>query len=144
MEKATTKIKALGEIALRVKNLDLMQEFYENVLGLEVMKRFENIVFFKVAAGFEGHIQELVLFDESLPPDHKSRYFTGLNSHTTTLHHIAFAISLADFSTEKERLEQLGLDVETQEHEWVHWRSLYIPDPEGNLVELVCYDMSVQ
>ena len=108
------------------------------------MKRFENIVFFKVAAGFEGHIQELVLFDEPLPPDHKSRRFTGLNAHTTTLHHIAFAISLADFSTEKERLEKLGLDVETQEHEWVHWRSLYIPDPEGNLVELVCYDMSVQ
>jgi len=144
MEKATTKIKALGEIALRVKNLDLMQEFYENTLGLELMKRFEKIVFFKVAAGFEGHIQELVLFDESMPPDHKSRLFTGLNAHTTTLHHIAFAISLADFSTEKERLEQLGLDVETQEHEWVHWRSLYIPDPEGNLVELVCYDMSVQ
>ncbi len=144
MEKATTKIKALGEIALRVKNLDLMQEFYENILGLELMKRFENIVFFKVAAGFEGHIQELVLFDESLPPGHKSRYFTGLNAHTTTLHHIAFTISLADFSTEKERLEQLGLDVETQEHEWVYWRSLYIPDPEGNLVELVCYDMSEQ
>ena len=144
MEKATPKIKALGEIALQVKNLDLMQEFYENFLGLEVMKRFENIVFFKIAAGFEGHIQELVLFHESLPPDHKSRHFTGLNAHTTTLHHIAFAISLANFSIEKERLKQLGLDVETQEHEWVHWRSLYIPDPEGNLVELVCYDMSVQ
>jgi len=89
MEKATTKIKALGEIALRVKNLDLMQKFYENILGLELMKRFENIVFFKVAAGFEGHIQELVLFDESLPPDHKSRRFTRLNAHTTSLHHIA-------------------------------------------------------
>ena len=144
MEKTTTKIKALGEIALRVKNLDLMQEFYENILGLEVMKRFENIVFFKIAPGFESHIQGLALFDESLPPDHKSRRFTELSAHTTSLHHIAFAISLADFSTEKERLEQLGLDVETQEHEWVHWRSLYIPDPEGNLIELVCYDMTVQ
>jgi len=101
MEKVTTKIKALGEIALRVKNLDLMQEFYESILGLELMKRFENIVFLKIASGFEGHIQELVLFDESLPPDHKSRLFTGLNAHTTTLHHIAFTISLADFSTEK-------------------------------------------
>jgi catechol-2,3-dioxygenase len=25
----------------------------------------------------------------------------------------------------------------------VHWRSLYVADPEGNQVELVCYDDSV-
>jgi catechol-2,3-dioxygenase len=143
VHKPERPIKALGEIALRARNLDLMREFYENVLGLEIHRQFEGIVFFKVALGFEGHIQELVLFDESLPPDHKSRHFSGLNAHTTTLHHIAFAISLADFASEKERLEQLGLQVETMEHEWVHWRSLYIPDPEGNLVELVCYDETV-
>ena len=41
-------------------------------------------------------------------------------------------------------MEKLGLIVETMEHEWTHWRSLYVADPEGNLVELVCYDVSVQ
>ena len=45
MEKATTKIKALGEIALPVKNLNLMQEFYENILGLELMKRCKQFFF---------------------------------------------------------------------------------------------------
>jgi len=37
------------------------------------------------------------------------------------------------------------------EHEWLHVRSLYFPDPErcpepvegGNLLEFVCYDASV-
>jgi len=24
----------------------------------------------------------------------------------------------------------------------VHWRSLYVVDPEGNVVELVCFDES--
>ena len=28
-------------------------------------------------------------------------------------------------------------------HEWLHVRSLYFPDPEGNLLEFVCYDASV-
>jgi catechol-2,3-dioxygenase len=28
----------------------------------------------------------------------------------------------------------------TATHEWVHWRSLYVEDPDGNQVELVCYD----
>lgn len=37
----------------------------------------------------------------------------------------------------------MGLQVETAERAWVHWRSLYVTNPEGNLVELVCYDASV-
>src|SRR5208282_6939590 len=28
----------------------------------------------------------------------------------------------------------------SKKHEWVNWRSLYFHDPEGNQVELVCYD----
>ncbi len=101
MDKLERPIKTLGEIALQVINLQIMQEFYENAFGLELMKRFENIAFFKIAQGFEGHTQILVLSAESLPPDHKSRHFSGMNAHTTTLHHIAFAISLADFASEK-------------------------------------------
>jgi hypothetical protein len=41
------------------------------------------------------------------------------------------------------KLKGLGLQVETAEHAWVHWRSLDVSDPEGNQVELVCYDASV-
>jgi catechol 2,3-dioxygenase-like lactoylglutathione lyase family enzyme len=138
-------IKALGEIVLRVKNIEKMREFYENIIGLELLKRFdEDIVFFKVAPGYAGHTQVLGLFAESIPSDHRLRVFTGLDAQTSSLHHIAFAISQEDFGTEKERMENLGLVVETQEHEWAFWRSLYVVDPEGNLVELVCYDASMQ
>jgi catechol-2,3-dioxygenase len=144
MDKPDRPIKALGEIVIRVKNLQVMQEFYENVIGLEILGRSEDMVFFKVAPSYGGHTQVLGLFEESLPPDHPSRQFTGLDAQKTSLHHIAFVIGLADFANEKERLEQLGLIVETMEHEWTHWRSMYVPDPEGNLVELVCFDASVQ
>jgi catechol 2,3-dioxygenase len=58
--------------------------------------------------------------------------------------HIAFEIDLADFESEKQRLEQQGISVTTAEHPWVHWRSLYISDPEGNMVEYVCFDPSVE
>jgi catechol-2,3-dioxygenase len=44
---------------------------------------------------------------------------------------------------EKTRLEALGFQVTSAEHAWVHWRSLYVMDPEGNEVELVCYDTRV-
>jgi catechol 2,3-dioxygenase-like lactoylglutathione lyase family enzyme len=136
-------IKALSEIVLRVGNMEAMQEFYENIMGLELFKRFDDIVFFRIAAGLESSTQFLVLFSESSGADHKSRYYSGLDIEKTTLHHFAFVITQSDFKTEYARLQALGLDVETSVHEWVHYRSLYVCDPDGNVVELVCYDESV-
>ncbi len=128
-------IKALGEIALRVTDLDRMQQFYEDVIGLKLMKRFPNVAFFKIAEGYDGHTQILALFDRS-----QETGYQGLEAEKSTVDHFAFAIGLADFGAEKRRLEGLGLEVKTAEHAWVHWRSLYVRDLEGNLVELVCFD----
>jgi catechol-2,3-dioxygenase len=133
-----TSVHGLGEIALRVKNLDAMQKFYEEVIGLPLMSRFPNIAFFKIAEGYGGHTQVLALFDRSQTPGYRET-----DAATSTIDHVAFEISLADFADEKKRLEASGLQVETAEHAWVHWRSLYVADPEGNQVELVCYDDSV-
>ena len=144
MSEHTRPIKALGEVALRVRNLDTMQEFYEKVVGLELLERYENtMVFFRIAFDYEGHTQSLALFDQSGEADHRSRRCTGVDPEKSTLHHIAFTISASDYEPQKERLRNLGLDVETGEHAWVHYRSIYITDPEGNVVEFVCYDASV-
>ncbi len=43
----TETIKGLGEIALRVDDLETMQKFYEEVIGLKLMKRFPQSVFLK-------------------------------------------------------------------------------------------------
>jgi catechol 2,3-dioxygenase len=133
-----TPIKSLGEIALRVSDLEAMQAFYRDVIGLELLKRFDRAAFFKIAEGFGGHTQVLALFDRSAEAG-----YAGLNRATTTVDHIAFEIPLADFESEKRRLRRHGLSVTTAEHGWVHWRSLYVDDPEGNTVELVCFDPAV-
>ena len=64
----------------------------------------------------------------------------GVRSDTSTLDHIAFEIDLADFEDEKLRLATLRQKVEVAEHAWVHWRSLYVTDPEGNIVGWVSFD----
>jgi len=145
MSESTRTIKSLGEVVLRVKDLHTMQEFYEKAVGLELLGRDENtMVFFRIGPDYEGHMQSLALFDQSGEADHRSRRYTGVDTEKSTLHHIAFTISVSDHETEKQRLQNLGLDVETVEHVWQHYRSLYITDPEGNVVEFVCYDASVQ
>ena len=126
-------IKALGEVALRVNDLPRMQRFYQDVLGLPVLGEFPSAALLKIADGYGGHTQVLGLFDRSVRvgPAH------------TTVDHIAFTIALGDFESEKRRLQSLGLEVEVETHAWVQWRSLYFHDPEGNQIELVCYDESL-
>lgn len=130
-----TRIRGLGEVALRVNDLEAMQAFYEEVVELRLMRRFDHAVFFDIAPGFEGHTQILALFDRS-----KETGYAGLDASHTTLDHLAFTISRDDFDAVKQRLEALGLTVDERYHEWVSWRSLYVEDPEGNLVEWVCHD----
>ena len=143
MDKSDHRIKGLGEVSIRVKNLDTMQKFYEEVVGLEVLRREESFVFFRIAEGYSGHLQILALFDATnrmyLEP--KS---LELSREGTTLHHIALNVALEDFELEKKRLKGLGLKVNATVHKWLHVRSIYFLDPEGNLLEFVTYDETVR
>jgi catechol-2,3-dioxygenase len=115
-----------------------MQRFYQKVVGLELLGRFDHAVFFRIADGHGEHTQALALIDRSGQSDYR-----GLDPERTTVDHLAFEIDLADYEEEKARLEWLGVHVTTAEHSWVHWRSLYVDDPEGNIIEWFCYDETV-
>jgi len=137
MNTSDRRIKGLGEVSIRVKDLDAMHKFYEDVVGLELLRRDESFVFFKIAEGYGGHSQNLALFDASdrVFLDDKS---LDLSPERTTLHHIALNIPRENYEAEKSRLEGLGLTVEATEHAWLHVRSLYFADPEGT-----CWSLSV-
>jgi len=142
MMTSTGRVKGLGEVAIRVQGLDAMHKFYEEVIGLEVLRRDARFVFFRIAEGYGGHSQVLALFDatELGLIEAKSPQVSVV---TSTLHHIALNIALEDFELERKRLEALGLELEVVEHPWLHVRSLYFSDPEGNLLEFVSYDERV-
>jgi len=144
MSKKNNRIKGVSEVVLRVKDLGHMITFYEETIGFDLDARFEGIAFLNITDEPEGYNQKLGLIDASWKPDHDSLSYHGLNPAHTTLHHFALFVSLEDFEVEKSRLENLGLKVNTAEHTRSHERSFYIPDPEGNVVEFVCYDESVQ
>ena len=139
MTKSDSRVKGLGEVSIRVRDLDAMHKFYEEVVGLEVLptggcaRRDESFVFFKVAEGYGGHTQNLALFEASntMFLDNK---VVQLNSQETTLHHIALNVALEDFESEKTRLEGLGLKVTATVHEWLHvWRhgATVLPRPRA-------------
>jgi catechol-2,3-dioxygenase len=44
MNKSDRRVKGLGEVSILVKDLDTMRQFYEEVVGLEVLRRDEDSV----------------------------------------------------------------------------------------------------
>jgi catechol-2,3-dioxygenase len=143
MNKPDCIVRGLGEVSLRVRDLESMQKFYEDVVGLPVLRRGQDFVFFKIAEGYDGHTQNLALFDAGNRDFLESKSMQ-LSPEGSTLHHIALNIPLENYESEQGRLEGLGLNVVAADHAWLRVRSLYFPDPEGNLIEFVCYDESLR
>ncbi len=137
------RVRALGETVLRVKDLEAVKRFYTDIVGLDILREFDRIAFLKVSDGYGGHTQIIGLFYESLRVPFPKDPHEPVHLEQTSLHHFALEIDKNDFEGELNRLRTLGVEVTTFEHRWCHWRSLYVRDPEGNILELVCYDESI-
>ena len=145
MNKPNPSITGITEIALRVHDLDLMRRFYEEVIGLEVLRENEpndgTPTFFAVGAG-NSH---LALFPEKLTGWYTRDKSPQIDPKLTTLSHFAIRIALDDFESEKKRLEQLGIEiVHSNTSSWLHCRMFYFFDLEGNLIEFNSHDESIR
>lgn len=136
--------KRFGEIVIRSRQPDALVAFYREVIGLEPFASLGRATFLKIDDDLEGHPQLLAIFDEAHEysgPLHMRA--DRAESASGTLHHFAFALEAADFDAERKRLQGMGITTEPGEHPPFGWRSLYMHDPDGNSVELVCYDAAL-
>lgn len=127
------KIRALGEIAIRCRDLAAMVAFYRDMLGLEILPGDypENIVFFRISRGYGGHTAVLALFAEPAAPQQSS------------LHHLALSLGFIEQEAALEWFRAQGVDCRVEIFAWIGWRGLFVTDPEGNRVELVAFDESL-
>jgi catechol 2,3-dioxygenase-like lactoylglutathione lyase family enzyme len=130
--------RALGEIALRTRNMAAMVAFYRDVLGLELLRRRDRgrIVFFRLADGFAGHTAVLALFEEAAA----EIVGGGAGQRRSSLHHLALSLPRAEQTAAEAWFERQGLAYRVEEFAWIGWRGVFVDDPDGNTVELVAYD----
>ncbi|MEO1688466.1 MAG: VOC family protein [Pseudomonadota bacterium] len=135
-------IGGLGEVAIRCRDLDAMEAFYADVLGLERLARREGgIVFFRIADGVAGHTTVLALFDAGAAqrrvhprPDEGARVETGGRS---SLHHLALSLTAQAQARAVAWYDRIGQPYRIENFDWIGWRGVFTQDPEGNTVELV-------
>lgn len=142
MTERAIQVRALGEIAIRARDMQAMEAFYRDVLDLRVLRRFgDGLVFFDLGESHAGHTAVLALFDaEAQPLDDLRDTRTEPDVRTSTLHHIALTVDADGLDAAQEALAARGVKARQQVFAWAGWRSLFLEDPEGNVVELVSRD----
>ena len=133
----------VGEVVVRVADLDRSIAFYRDILGFELIRVLHGaIAFMRVADGVQGHTQIIGLFRRDWPASREGKTWDGCEPRMATLHHFATEISLKDYTGVLEYLTGQGLNPNTSIHSWIGWRSIYVSDPDENTVEFVCYDQT--
>jgi catechol 2,3-dioxygenase len=138
------KCHRINEVVLRSDRFEQMITFYVDVLGLQLLRRFEDTVaFMQVGEGTGEDVCTITLFAAGRLSNFQEREFGASSAHTTTLHHFALNIDSVQMIAAEAYLSGLGIQYSTALHTWIGWRSIFMLDPDGNTVELVAYDPEI-
>lgn len=143
-------LRGISEVVLRVEDLDVMCDFYVDVVGLERWKGSSGFVFLKVVdvdtpVGRGSHPQVIALVDRSEHPwSWPGIDYRDPNPASSSLDHLTFEIDAATMEDQRRRLEAAGLDVECVEFPWLRARALFFRDPEGNIIEYLAHDPELE
>lgn len=153
--KNSPSIIGVSEIVLSVANLPVMKSFYVHTMGFKLHSELsmetsvvdnhgEPTISFLVVTdldtplGRNGHPQMLVLIDYQRHVFAKAR-FVGHDVRRSTLNHIAFEILPENYEAHTEFLTARGLELTHTFFPDLNAKAMFLNDPEGNLVELICH-----
>jgi catechol 2,3-dioxygenase-like lactoylglutathione lyase family enzyme len=102
------KPPGLGEVVLRVADLQSSLRFYCDLLGFTLIRgpRFNCIR--ESAHRVEGHTQILGVFSKDRQPSREGQVWDGWHSKDTTLHHFAIASSVGEYHKVFDYLSENG------------------------------------
>ncbi len=126
-------ISGIAEIVLWSQDKHKAVAFYRDLLGLEVISPPElPNVFLKAGDGAAGIPQMVVIVP--MPPEIAAQPRGG------QLHHLAFELPADLFDDQEQALRAAGYEPRGGTHPVLASRTIYIDDPDGNEVELICQD----
>lgn len=128
----TPAVRGIVETCINVSDMGRARGFYESLFGFEVMEHAERFCAFRVGS------DALLLFTEGASSNPIAVCGGVIPPHNTVgAGHFAFAVSRDELETWRVLLQERGIEIESE----VRWErggsSIYIRDPDGNLVELV-------
>jgi catechol 2,3-dioxygenase-like lactoylglutathione lyase family enzyme len=127
------QVEGIAEIVLWVRDMEVALNFYQELLGLEMISPpgLPN-KFLKAADGELGVPDMIVL----VPHPHGLAF--PREKESRVLHHIAFRVKREAYEALRERFEKEEIEVRSGVHPVLKGvRTFYIDDPDGNEVEII-------
>lgn len=128
----------IAETCLYAENLEEIEQFYTQILELEIAMKEENRHIF-----FHCENSMLLIFN----PEHTRNVQTDMDGSPIPLHgatgpgHLAFGVPADEFEDLKSDLRKKDVSIESE----VDWpnksRSFYFRDPANNSLEIITNDM---
>ena len=125
------KLERLDHFGLEVCDLRRAERFYTAVLGFTVVNRFGDQVLMECGG------QNLALFGVRRPSLSGQERAALINHPLGKAHH-AFKVMGEDFALARQALAEAGVE-SAPPIDWGDHDCIYFLDPDGNLLELVCY-----
>ncbi len=124
-------IVGIAEIVLWTNDKELSLRFYRDLLGLDIISppTLAN-VFLKAGEGNAGIPQMIVLVPKT---DEIRARPSGYQ-----LNHMAFEVPDDAFDAQREAFIAAGYQPRDGKHPVLASRTMYVDDPDGNEVELIC------
>ena len=121
------KARKLGHIVMNVSDIDASLDFYTKVTGAEVVSDLRDSKIAFLSLGEQHHDIALVQHATEAAPD----------STQSGLFHMAWQLGdFAELQAAYKELTAAGIELEPIQHNITN--SLYMHDPDGNMVELYC------
>ena len=120
------QVQALGHVVLKVRDQARAEAFYNGILGIPIVARWEPHAMTFFSLGNHHDFAVMAIGEDAVsPPD-----------RAPGLLHVAFKIgdSLDDLRAAKRDLGAAGIAVRPRDHGVT--QSLYLHDPDGNEIEL--------
>ena len=121
------RVSHIHETVIYAGDLQAAAAFYQEVLGLELLHRYELLLVFDCEPGV------LLIFD----PEQSRQSDRDVPSHGPQgPGHLAFRVESSELEAWRRHLTERGIAIE-QEVDWNGAASIYFRDPAGNSLELI-------
>jgi catechol 2,3-dioxygenase-like lactoylglutathione lyase family enzyme len=125
------KLERLDHFGIEVADLAQAERFYTSVLGLTVVAHLGDQTLLQCGD------QNLGLFQVARAPLDQTERRNRI-AHPLGRGHHAFRVNRADFDAARAQLHEAAVEC-AKPIDWGDHECLYFLDPDGNLLEVVCY-----
>lgn len=125
-------------VYVATSNMGQMVKFYSQILGLEILYQENGTIAFLIGRR-KDELTTLVICDK-MHVDFESHYASKTTIQTSETMPITFELDIDHYNRIVEQINKRNTEHKRTKFEWVACESVFIRDPDSNILEFTCFE----